>query len=193
MSTGNAFAKNIVEFRESNGWTRADVLRALERYGFSMYPTTLKRIEEGTQIAKIDEAVALAAVFGVSVSDLVEPFNTELWSEYGALARVLDESQEQAFQSIFNVLKCAVYLHQLQEKLEKEAPDSELYWKVVATIELIDADMAETLMSHALIKAFGSSAGRDMYEGAKSFEKYLTIENGKIVLDLDGFMKDLER
>lgn len=70
MAYGDEFGSNVKLLREARGWTRADVVRELDAYGVQMYPMTLKRIEDGTQQAKISEALVLAELFDRSVEAL---------------------------------------------------------------------------------------------------------------------------
>lgn len=70
MSQGVFFGSNVREARELAGWTRADFLRRLESNGVSMHATTLARIEDGQQIAKLPEALAMASLLNTTVEVL---------------------------------------------------------------------------------------------------------------------------
>ena len=65
-----SFGVAIKRLREAQGWTRADFLRQLGKTGYYMHATTLKRIEEGEQIAKVHEAVIISRLFGVTVEEM---------------------------------------------------------------------------------------------------------------------------
>ena len=60
MIPGTGFGNNVKRARENNGWSRAEVLRRLADMGVDMYAMTIKRIEDGEQVAKVHEAVGLA-------------------------------------------------------------------------------------------------------------------------------------
>lgn len=70
MDDGSGFGQAVKELREERGWKRADLLRAVKERGLDMYPTTLQRIEDGKQIARIHEAVALSTALDVRLDHL---------------------------------------------------------------------------------------------------------------------------
>lgn len=73
MSAGAEFGAKLRAERERQGKSRADVIREVERLtGEDLHMTTLKRIEDGTQVARVNEAVALAAVLGKRVEDWIQ-------------------------------------------------------------------------------------------------------------------------
>lgn len=84
MSHGVFFGSNVREARELAGWTRADFLRRLESSGVPMHATTLARIEEGKQVAKIPEALAMASLLGTTVEVLGNMDNFALQEEIKA-------------------------------------------------------------------------------------------------------------
>ncbi|MGO9154344.1 helix-turn-helix transcriptional regulator [Mycobacterium sp.] len=58
--------------RDRNDWSQADLSKLLQRRGLEhIYPTTVAKIESGERAVRIDEAAALADLFGVSVDALL--------------------------------------------------------------------------------------------------------------------------
>ena len=58
--------------RKSRGLSLAQLAKLLQAKGIKrIYPTTIAKIEYGERPAKLDEAIALADVFGVSLDALV--------------------------------------------------------------------------------------------------------------------------
>lgn len=51
--------------------SRREVVEQLAEYGISLQQTSLRRIEEGTQAVKIEEAQALAGIFNISFDHFV--------------------------------------------------------------------------------------------------------------------------
>lgn len=59
-----------------------------------MFPTTLKRIEDGDQVAKVHEAAAICDVFGVSLSRWTDSDQWALSRYVEELINVVDEISE---------------------------------------------------------------------------------------------------
>ena len=57
--------------RESRKWSQAHMAKLLSDKGLTVYPTTVAKIEAGERAAKIDELVATADIFNVSVDALL--------------------------------------------------------------------------------------------------------------------------
>ncbi|HIW95176.1 MAG TPA: helix-turn-helix domain-containing protein [Candidatus Corynebacterium gallistercoris] len=66
----NYAASNVVAYRRITGMSRAGLLRRLEtKHSIKLHQSSLKRIEDGTQTLKLDEAAALADIFGVTLDE----------------------------------------------------------------------------------------------------------------------------
>jgi transcriptional regulator with XRE-family HTH domain len=65
------FRKNLRDQRDSRNWSQAHLAKLLSARGLSVYATTIAKVEAGERGATIDEIVAVADVFGVSVDALV--------------------------------------------------------------------------------------------------------------------------
>jgi transcriptional regulator with XRE-family HTH domain len=57
--------------RESRRWSQAFLAKLLQDKGVSVYATTITKIEAGDRAAQIDEIVAIAELFEVSVDTLL--------------------------------------------------------------------------------------------------------------------------
>ena len=65
-----SFGDTVRQMREARGWTRADLLRELDKIGYCMHATVLARIEKGDRIARVAEALAIAQLFGTTVEEM---------------------------------------------------------------------------------------------------------------------------
>jgi transcriptional regulator with XRE-family HTH domain len=57
--------------REERGWSQGKLGRKLAPLGFEMHQTTVAKLEAGGRPIRLNEAAAIAEVFGVSLWDLV--------------------------------------------------------------------------------------------------------------------------
>ena len=65
------FRDTLKRERKERGWSQAHMANLLKDKGLTVYPTTVAKIEAGERAARIDEVVAVADVFGVSVDALL--------------------------------------------------------------------------------------------------------------------------
>ncbi|MGO9098676.1 MAG: helix-turn-helix domain-containing protein [Mycobacterium sp.] len=65
------FRDNVRTERESRKLSLAQLAKLLQDKGLKVHTTTIAKIEYGERPAKLDEAVALADVFGVSLDSLI--------------------------------------------------------------------------------------------------------------------------
>ncbi|GLP83639.1 helix-turn-helix domain-containing protein [Mycobacterium antarcticum] len=70
---GSTFSSTLKREREARNWTLAHLAKLLCDKGLSMYPSTLAKMEAAgrRREVKVDELVAIAEVFGLSVDTLV--------------------------------------------------------------------------------------------------------------------------
>lgn len=59
--------ENVRLYRERRGISQRALIAAMQERGFTWYQQTVRRIESGRQSLKLEEAGALAAIFGVPV------------------------------------------------------------------------------------------------------------------------------
>lgn len=72
----NYSAINVRELRKQAGLSRQAVVDRLAAYEVPLHTTSLRRIEEGEQAVKIEEAQAFAAIFQVDLADFItKPVN----------------------------------------------------------------------------------------------------------------------
>lgn len=69
-SVTEVVSENLRRLRDERGISRRKLQQLLEDAGVPIHVTTLKRIEEGTQPVKIDDLVALAGIYAVSLEEL---------------------------------------------------------------------------------------------------------------------------
>lgn len=93
MGSGSAlqvqFRKSVRLERERRGWSQSYMAKLLTDRGIdSIYPTTVAKIESGDREVKLDEAAALADLFGGSLDWLLgrEPDDTTLTFAVGNVA-----------------------------------------------------------------------------------------------------------
>jgi transcriptional regulator with XRE-family HTH domain len=66
------FRKRIANLRNEREWSQAEVANRLSAMGIdNMHNTTIAKIEAGDREIKLDEAAALARLFGLSVDSLL--------------------------------------------------------------------------------------------------------------------------
>lgn len=90
-------AANLKAARERSGLSQEAVAQRMREAGFRFHYQTVGRIEAGSQLARVGEAKALAAIFGLSVDSLTEPPATrrEAWQLTG-LTRQLPGLRDEA-------------------------------------------------------------------------------------------------
>ena len=75
----NYAAVNVRELRKQSGLSRQSIVDRLGEYGVSLHTTSLRRIEEGQQAVKIEEAQAFADLFGLGLAEFISsPVNPEI-------------------------------------------------------------------------------------------------------------------
>ncbi len=80
--TDKEFGKKLKAEREHLGWTQPELAEHLRNTGIqTMHPTTIAKIEAGSRSVRINEAIAFADAFDVSIDALLgrqEPDDTTL-------------------------------------------------------------------------------------------------------------------
>lgn len=71
--TGNNVRRNIRRLREQRRWSYREVEERLSRAGRAISPLELSAIDTGERRVDVDELVALAAVFDLSIEELLQP------------------------------------------------------------------------------------------------------------------------
>lgn len=72
MSDGTYAAANLKKLRESKKLSRQNLIDELKKDGLSIHATSLRRIEEGEQPMKVNEASHFASYFGISLDQFIE-------------------------------------------------------------------------------------------------------------------------
>nr|WP_098073363.1 helix-turn-helix transcriptional regulator [Corynebacterium casei] len=81
-------AQNVARLRKDHGWSRQEFTRRLKQEGIIMHPTALQRIEHEGQRLRLDEAVAIAAIFGTALDELVASADPSAQADQAADAAV---------------------------------------------------------------------------------------------------------
>lgn len=71
----DVFRKRLREVRRLRGWTQHDLAAALVEVGMDLGEFAITRLENGKRSVSLDEAVALAAVLGVSPLHMFVPLD----------------------------------------------------------------------------------------------------------------------
>ena len=71
------FRARLREVRRLKGWTQADLASALAAAGMNLGESAITRMERGTRGLSLDEAVAIAAVLGVSPLHMIVPLDDD--------------------------------------------------------------------------------------------------------------------
>lgn len=74
----NVTGAEIAKLRRLNNWSRADLSNKLMILGIDINYDSIYKIEKGRRIVKDFELSAIAKVFGVSESELLENFKKSL-------------------------------------------------------------------------------------------------------------------
>lgn len=70
-------AENLKALRDAAGMSRRQLVEALNEQGVPVHATTLRRLEEGEQQMKVDEAAAIAGYFQITMEELLlKPIDT---------------------------------------------------------------------------------------------------------------------
>lgn len=67
----NHSAANVRALRNMSDMSRRELVERLADYGISLQQTSLRRIEEGQQAVKIEEAQAFAKIFHIDLADFI--------------------------------------------------------------------------------------------------------------------------
>ncbi|MFD8839843.1 hypothetical protein [Streptomyces griseofuscus] len=70
---GNNVRRNVRRLRERRGWGYGHVEERLAREGRAITTLGLSAIDSGERLVDVDDLVALAAVFGLDVEELLRP------------------------------------------------------------------------------------------------------------------------
>jgi transcriptional regulator with XRE-family HTH domain len=68
--TGQQFGKQVKAEREHQKWTQTEMAKLLTDNGFPIGSTGVAKIEAGTRVVRIDEAVAISDLLGVPLEML---------------------------------------------------------------------------------------------------------------------------
>lgn len=90
--------------RRAHGWSQREVAERMRPHGYTWHQTVVAKIETGTRPLRLNEALDLAALFGVSLATLLAPprgpesFET-VRHEIAALEAGLAQAEERAARS----------------------------------------------------------------------------------------------
>lgn len=121
----NHSVENLRQFRDKTKMSRQRLSDLLSERGISLHSNSIKRIEDGIQPLKLDEAVALTEIFSVNLNDFVYQPVGGIEAEVGA-ARIAHESAiNELRQAVDKAIDTYVELGQLLDSPEvPPAPQS---------------------------------------------------------------------
>lgn len=64
--------------RTVRGWSQEEVARRMAEYGYDWHQTTVGRTEAATRPLRLNEAVSLAALFGIPVTQMLAPIMVDV-------------------------------------------------------------------------------------------------------------------
>ena len=130
--------------REKLGMTQAEVAKEMSARGLRMRQSTIAKIEAGQRPVRVNEAVTLAAILRVTVTDLIaEPGQRD---RLDALAAARAEERELLGQLL-------VAGHRLEEHRAAHAAAGHALSEAVARVEAIEARYAEAQYMAATLAA----------------------------------------
>jgi transcriptional regulator with XRE-family HTH domain len=122
------FGKRVRAEREHRGWSQADMAKMLSDNGIHpMHPTTVAKIEAGDRSVRINEAVGMADLFGVSLDALMGRTQGSHEDELKYSLRVLRDTALQSSQQVWVAMESI--RDQLNE-LPKDFGNSDMLQKV---------------------------------------------------------------
>lgn len=86
-TAGQRFAKRMRQERQRRGWRQEDLALWAAGEGLTLHATGFSKIENGQRPVSLDEAAAIAAAFGIPLSQMLTS------PDPGELARELEETQ----------------------------------------------------------------------------------------------------
>lgn len=102
--------KRIRELREHKGWSQPQLAEKLSARRTPMHATTIAKIEAGTRSVRINEAVALAETFGITVDGLLGRSTPDksalifelagLWGDARNVANWIKKARDQTFEIV---------------------------------------------------------------------------------------------
>lgn len=99
--TDQRFGERVKDERETRAWSQADMAKMLVDKGIKpMHPTTVAKIEAGDRSVRINEAVGIADLFGVSVDSLLGRKPGAQRNELQYLLRLLRDTARQSSQQV---------------------------------------------------------------------------------------------
>lgn len=99
------FRKRLKAERAAKGWSQADLAKMLSDKGIPVHSTTIAKIEAGDREVRIDEAAAMADLFGTSVDALLGRISPGLDSDIAHSVNVLQETAQRAARDLASVIE----------------------------------------------------------------------------------------
>jgi transcriptional regulator with XRE-family HTH domain len=126
--TDQRFGERVKDEREARGWSQADMAKMLFDKGIKpMHPTTVAKIEAGVRSVRINEAVGIADLFGVSVDSLLGRKPGDQRNELQYLLRLLRDTARQSSQQVWATMET---LREQLEELPKDFEHSDMLQRV---------------------------------------------------------------
>ncbi|MGP5242519.1 hypothetical protein [Corynebacterium flavescens] len=136
MSDETYAAANLKTLRESKNLSRQNLIDEMKEHGLNLHSTSLRRIEEGIQPMKVNEASHFADYFGITLDQLVErPIDEKFAALQRDLNLLLDAygDLEKALFDFVLQTKIARFSYGDEPSTKAEpAEDFELLFKLVA-------------------------------------------------------------
>jgi transcriptional regulator with XRE-family HTH domain len=99
---GTEFRETLRRLRKNRGWSQAYMAELLSAKGLTCYPTTIAKIEAGDRAIQVDELVAVADIFEVSLDTLLAR-NTGQTKDKAYLVSTLDDEATRAGVTISSI------------------------------------------------------------------------------------------
>ena len=129
-----AFGARVRELRQDRGWSQTDLVRRLRDHGVWFGQTTATKLERGNRPTPVEEAWALALVFGVAWDDLMPSLPTplpprDLQADLDAARRSVERLQRErdairarSFEVTSDLANAEQRVAELRERLGRTAP-----------------------------------------------------------------------
>jgi len=169
------FGLRVKHEREVRGWSQADLADRLTAEGAKAYPTTIAKIEtrsaERPRSIRLDEATALARIFGASIDDLVgQPSEFDLQDAVDLLVSAAGKARDQIQRVSASLAEAFDGLHLSVEEIaamtdedkERLGDSLALANNMLAAYGVTQHHLAATRRSLAAMIRYGSMNGEDL-------------------------------
>lgn len=161
--------QELKRLRTERGWSQEEVARRMTSSGYDWHQTTVGRTESAARPLRVNEAVLLAAIFEVPITQLLVPAAmkiSDIDTEISAIEETLDHIGKMAaeFQSKVD------YVAAVQQEI------NEAYRKLTSGIEGLESRLKLLREIRRIIKS-GHQLPTDVLAQLAAYSEFLAVPN----------------